>query len=49
MASHFGSYSIFSVFADAAHNVVPVVRKRRVRVDRLGVSVREGLRSSGTG
>lgn len=36
-------------FAEAAQRVVPVVRKRRVRVEREGVDVAEGRRSSGTG
>lgn len=48
-ASHFGSYNILKAFADAAHSVVPVVRKRRVSGDKEGVSVAEGRRSSGTG
>jgi hypothetical protein len=49
IASHFGSYSILKAFALAAHNDVPVVRKRSVSVEREGVSVAEGLRTSGTG
>jgi hypothetical protein len=37
------------VFADAAHSAVPVVRKRKVRVEREGASVRDGDSISGTG
>jgi hypothetical protein len=40
---------MLKAFADAAQRVVPVVRKRRVRGEREGVSVAEGRRSSGTG
>jgi hypothetical protein len=49
MASHFGSNNMLKALALAAHIVVPVVRKRSVRVDRDGVSVAEGRRNSGTG
>ena len=40
---------MLKVFAEAAHNEVPVVRKRRVRVESDGVSVSEGDSISGTG
>jgi hypothetical protein len=40
---------MLNVLAEAAQRAVPVVRKRRVRVEREGVSVREGCSSSGTG
>jgi hypothetical protein len=40
---------MLNVFAEAAQRVVPVVRKRRVRVLKEGVAVAEGRRSSGTG
>jgi hypothetical protein len=40
---------MLNVFAEAAHSVVPVVRKRRVSVLSDGVAVADGRRSSGTG
>lgn len=40
---------MLKAFAEAAHRVVPVVRKKRVRVEREGVSVNDGDSISGTG
>jgi hypothetical protein len=40
---------MLKAFALAAERAVPEVRKRSVRVLRLGVSVKEGCRSAGTG
>lgn len=37
------------MLADADAKKVPLVRKKRVRVDREGVCVRDGERRSGTG
>jgi hypothetical protein len=49
LASDFVSYSMFSAFALAMHDAVPVVRKKSVRGLRLGVAVARGPSISGTG
>lgn len=41
--------SILKAFAEADAKAVPVVRKNRVRVERDGVSVTEGVSRAGTG
>jgi hypothetical protein len=40
---------MLNALAEAAHRVVPVVRKSKVRVESEGASVREGDSISGTG
>jgi hypothetical protein len=40
---------MLSALAEAEVRKVPKVRKRRVRAEREGVSVREGERRAGTG
>jgi hypothetical protein len=40
---------MLKALADALHSAVPVVRKRRVKADRLGVLVAAALSSCGTG
>lgn len=49
MASHFGSYNMFSALAEAQVSDVPNVRKRRVSALNDGVSVIDGESIAGTG
>ena len=49
LASWAGSRSMLRALADEQHSAVPVVRKRRVRVERDGAAVTVGARRAGTG